>query len=79
MAATTMAATLTTATNELRPALMERILVIEHDVALGLRRLLGSEGYEVKVVPNGVAGLESLLQRVPAAVVLDLPPGIFRV
>jgi DNA-binding response OmpR family regulator len=57
---------------------MERILVIEHDVALRkiLRRLLSSEGYEVEVVPDGVAGLESLLQRIPAAVVLDLPrPG----
>jgi DNA-binding response OmpR family regulator len=78
MAATTMPATLTTPMSELRPALMERILVIEHDVALRkiLRRLLRSEGYEVEVVPDGVAGLESLLQRIPAAVVLDLPrPG----
>ena len=78
MAATSVAATLTTPMSELRPAPMERILVIEHDVALRkiLRRLLSSEGYEVEVVPDGVAGLESLLQRIPAAVVLDLPrPG----
>jgi DNA-binding response OmpR family regulator len=78
MAATTLAAPLTTRMSELRPAPMERILVIEHDVALRktLQRLLSSEGYEVDMVPDGVAGLETLLQRAPAAVVLDLPrPG----
>jgi DNA-binding response OmpR family regulator len=57
---------------------MERILVIEGDGALRkiLRRLFSSEGYEVDVVSDGVAGLETLRQRMPVAVVLDLPrPG----
>jgi DNA-binding response OmpR family regulator len=78
MAATTVVATLTTPMSEPRPAPMEQILVIEHDAALRkiLQRLLSSEGYEVEMVLDGVAGLEKLLQRVPAAVVLDLPrPG----
>jgi DNA-binding response OmpR family regulator len=78
MAATTVAAPLTTPMSEHRPAPMERILVIEHDAALRktLRRLLSSQGYEVEMVPDGFAGLETLRQRVPAAVVLDLPrPG----
>ena len=63
---------------ELRTATMDRILVIEDDGALQktLRGLFSSEGYEVDVVPDGVGGLERLRQRVPAAVVLDLPrPG----
>jgi DNA-binding response OmpR family regulator len=57
---------------------MGRILVIEDDDALRkvLQRLFSSEGYEVEVVPDAVCGLERLRQRVPAAVVLDLPrPG----
>jgi DNA-binding response OmpR family regulator len=59
---------------EPRPALTERILVIEDDIALRkiLRRLFSSEGYEVDVVPDGVDGLETLRQKAPAAVILDL-------
>ena len=58
-----------------RPATMDRILVIEHDGALRkiLQRLFSSEGYEVDVVPSAVAGLEMLRQRPPSVVVLDLP------
>ena len=54
---------------------LQRILVIEHDRALRkiLQRLFSSEGYEVDVAPNGVAGLEMLRQRPPSVVVLDLP------
>jgi DNA-binding response OmpR family regulator len=54
---------------------MDRILVIEDDGALRkiLRRLFSSEGYEIDVVPDAVGGLAILRQRVPAAVVLDLP------
>jgi two-component system OmpR family response regulator len=54
---------------------MDRILVIEQDRALQkiLQRLFSSEGYEVDVVPGGVAGLEMLRQRPPSVVVLDLP------
>jgi len=78
MATATLVATQNAPISELRPAPMERILVIEHDVALRkiLRRLFSSEGYEVDVVPDAVCGLERLRQGVPAAVVLDLPrPG----
>ena len=78
MATATLAATVNTPIPELRAAPMERILVIEDDGALRkiLRRLLSSEGYEVEVVPDAVVGLEMLRQRIPAAVVLDLPrPG----
>jgi DNA-binding response OmpR family regulator len=75
MASVTLAATLNTPTSELRPGTMERILVIEQDRALQkiLQRLFSSEGYEVEVVPGGVAGLEMLRQRPPSVVVLDLP------
>jgi two-component system response regulator MprA len=75
MASITLAATLITPMSEVRPTTMERILVIEHDRALQkiLQRLFTSEGYEVDVVPGGVAGLEMLRQRQPSLVVLDLP------
>jgi CheY-like chemotaxis protein len=75
MASITLAATLNTPKSELRPATIDRILVIEHDRALQkiLQRLFSSEGYEVDVVPGGVAGLEMLRQRPPSLVVLDLP------
>ena len=75
MASITLAAILNTPKSELRPATIDRILVIEHDRALQkiLQRLFSSEGYEVDVVPGGVAGLEMLRQRPPSLVVLDLP------
>src|SRR6202167_5979361 len=75
MASITLAATMHTPTSELRPATIDRILVIEHDRALPkiLRRLFSTEGCEVDVVPGGVAGLEMLRQRPPSVVVLDLP------
>jgi len=74
MATATLAATLNTPISERRPAPMERILVIEDDGALQkiLRRLFSSEGYEVDIVSDGMAGLEMLRQNVPAAVILDL-------
>jgi DNA-binding response OmpR family regulator len=78
MATATLAASLNTPPSELRLATVDRILVVAHDDALRriLRRLFSSEGYEVDIVPDGVAGLEMVRQRVPAAVVLDLPrPG----
>jgi DNA-binding response OmpR family regulator len=78
MATATLAATLNTPISEMRPATMDRILIIEDDGALRkiLQRLFCSEGYEVEVVPDAVRGLAILRQRVPAAVVLDLPsPG----
>jgi DNA-binding response OmpR family regulator len=75
MATGTVAATLNLSMSELRPATIDRILVIEHDRALQriLRRLLSSEGYEVDVVPDAVAALKVLLQSSPSAVILDLP------
>ena len=74
MAATTLAATLNAPISELQPATMDRILVIEGDDALrkALRRLFSSEGYEVDVVPDGIAGLEMLRQKPPIAVILDI-------
>lgn len=68
-------ATLDVPVPELRPPIMDRILVIEHDGALLkiLKRLFSSEGYQVDFVPSGQAGLEALRQTRPAAVVLDLP------
>ncbi len=78
MATATLSATLNAPISQLRSSPMERILVIEDDVALRkiLRRLFSSEGYEVDVVPDAASGLERLRHGVPAAVVLDLPrPG----
>jgi DNA-binding response OmpR family regulator len=78
MAATTLAATPNAPVSEPQSAPTERILVIEHDSALrkNLQLLFSSEGYEVDVVPDGVAGLELLRQRSPSAVIADLPcPG----
>ena len=74
MATTTLAATLNAPISDLPSAAMDRILVIEDDSVLRkiLLRLFSSEGYEVDVVPDAVAGLEMLRQRAPAAVILDL-------
>lgn len=68
-------ANLDVALPDLRPTIMDPILVIEHDRALRkiLERLFLSEGYPVDVVPCGEDGLDVLRQRRPAAVVLDLP------
>ena len=54
MASITLAATMHTPTCELRPATIDRILVIEHDRALQkiLRRLFSTEGYGVDVQFN---------------------------
>jgi DNA-binding response OmpR family regulator len=74
MATATLAATLNTSISEMQPGPRERILVIEADAALqkSLRQLFFSEGYEVDVVPDGVAGLEMLRLTTPAAVILHL-------
>jgi DNA-binding response OmpR family regulator len=75
MASSTLAATSNLRIYELRPATIGRIAVVERDRALQkiLRRLLSLEGFEVDVVPDGAAGLETLHQRRPSAVILDLP------
>jgi DNA-binding response OmpR family regulator len=78
MATATLSATLNAPISQLRSSPMERILVIEDDVALRkiLRRLFSAEGYEVDVVPDAASGLERLRHGAPAAVILDLPrPG----
>ena len=74
MATTTLAATLNTPLSELRPATMDRILVIADDSALrkALQRLFSLEGYEVEVVANSIAGLARLRERPFSAVTLDL-------
>jgi DNA-binding response OmpR family regulator len=56
-----------------------RILIVEdnEDLALGLRRSLETEGYEVEVVADGQAGLDRARQSPPDLIVLDLMlPGV---
>ena len=55
-------------------ATLDRIVIIEANDALQriLQELFCSEGYEVDLVPDGVAGLEMLRQRRPSAVIVDL-------
>ncbi len=74
MATTTLAATLNTPLSELRPAIMDRILVIADDGALrkALQRVLSLEGYGVEIVPDSVAGLEMFRKSPFSAVILDL-------
>ncbi|HVI78378.1 MAG TPA: response regulator transcription factor [Candidatus Acidoferrum sp.] len=74
MATTTLAATLNTPLSELRPATMDRILVIADDSALrkALQRLFSLERYEVEVVTDSVTGLARLRERPFSAVILDL-------
>ena len=74
MATTTLAATLNTPPSELRPATMDRILVIADDSALrkALQRLFSLEGYEVEVVTDSIAALARLRERPFSAVILDL-------
>ena len=51
-----------------------KVLVVEDDppVQKALRRLFESEGYQVEIEGNGVAGLESFQRSLPEAVILDL-------
>src|SRR5437016_3879827 len=74
MATTSWAATLNTPLSDLRPATLDRILVIVDDSALrrALQRILSLEGYGVQVVQDSVAGLEMLRKGPFSAVILDL-------
>ncbi len=74
MVTTTLAATLNTPLSELRPATMDRILVIADYSALrkALQRLFSLERYEVEVVTDSVTGLARLRERPFSAVILDL-------
>lgn len=74
MATATLAATLNVPISDLRPATMDRILIIEDNGALRtvLRPIFSSQGYEVGVAPDGVGGLEMLRQKTPNAVILDI-------
>jgi DNA-binding response OmpR family regulator len=57
----------------------KRILIIEDDrhIAEGIELNLSLQGYEVKVAPNGIEGLEYWKQWCPQLIVLDLMlPGI---
>jgi RNA polymerase sigma-70 factor (ECF subfamily) len=79
---TRLAATLNTPISAMRPATpgrvpdrtLDRILVIEsnHVLQETLRRLLCSEGYEVDLVPDGLAGLEVLRFSQPSAVIVHI-------
>ena len=53
---------------------MRTILVVEDDRPMqrALRRLFESDGLEVQIASDGIAGMESFGKRVPDAVVLDL-------
>jgi RNA polymerase sigma-70 factor (ECF subfamily) len=83
---TRLAATLNTPIPAMHPAtggraqdpildpILDRILVIEsnHVLQETLRQLLGSEGYLVDLVPDGLAGLEVLRFSRPSAVIFDI-------
>jgi RNA polymerase sigma-70 factor, ECF subfamily len=76
---TRLAATLNTPISALRPATtpdraISRILVIERNHVLQetLRQLFCSEGYEVDLVPDGLAGLEVLRFSRPSAVIVHI-------
>lgn len=79
---TRLAASLHTPICAMRPAtpdrvrdrIQDRILVIEsnHVLQETLRQLLCSEGYEVDLVPDGLAGLEVLRFSRPSAVIIDI-------
>jgi RNA polymerase sigma-70 factor (ECF subfamily) len=71
---TTLAATVNNPMSELPPATLDRILIIEAngDLQKFLRDLFSWEGYEVDLVPDGLAGLEMLRRRRPSAVIVDL-------
>jgi DNA-binding response OmpR family regulator len=68
-----LAATVNNPVSELRPATPDRILIIEANAALQkiLHELFSSEGYEVALVPDGLAALEMLRQKQPSAVIVD--------
>ena len=74
MVTTTPATTLNPAIAGLRPVTSDRLLIIEDDRALqkALSRLFSSEGYEVDIVSEGVAGLEMIRKRPPSALIFDL-------
>jgi len=75
---TTLTATKDNPMFRVRPATLDRLLIIEADGALRkfLRELFSREGYEVDLALDGLAGLEMLRQRRPTAVIVDLPhPG----
>ncbi len=76
----TLAATMNSPMPELRPTILNRIVIMEGNGHLQrtLQELFSSEGYEVDLVPEGLAGLEMLRQRRPSAVIVDLQhPGPF--
>ena len=61
-------------TMELRPVRADRIVVVEHDPALRkvIQRLFASEGYQIEVVSDGASALETVCNRPPSALILDL-------
>jgi RNA polymerase sigma-70 factor, ECF subfamily len=71
---TTLAATGNAPMSELRPVTQDRILIIAGNGALQktLQELFSSEGYEVDLALDVLAGLELLRQRRPSAVIVDL-------
>jgi RNA polymerase sigma-70 factor (ECF subfamily) len=52
------------------------ILIIGDHNGESLREVLSIEGFDVEVVPSGLAGLDMLRHQLPSAVILDIePPG----
>jgi RNA polymerase sigma-70 factor, ECF subfamily len=73
-ATTTLAPIVNAPMSELRPPTQDRILIIAGNRSLqkSLHELFSSEGYEVDLAPDGLAGLEMLRQRRPSAVIVGL-------
>jgi RNA polymerase sigma-70 factor, ECF subfamily len=71
---TTLASTVNAPMSEPQQANHDRILIIAGNGSLQriLQELFSSEGYEVDLVQDGLAGLEMLRKRPPSAVIVDL-------
>jgi RNA polymerase sigma-70 factor (ECF subfamily) len=74
METATLAATANNPMSERRPPTLDRILILQGNSTFQrtLRELFCSEGYEVDLVPDGLAGLEMLRQTRPSAVIVNL-------
>ena len=70
----TFAATSNRPRFESRAATNDRILIIDGNGALqeSVRQLFLTEGYEVDLVPSGLAGLDMLRYQRPSAVIIDI-------
>ncbi len=60
--------------NEAKPALSERVLIVEDDPAtrVGLAELVGAWGFQTEVAANGEEAMEKITTFRPAIIVSDL-------